>query len=139
MITVVVCFNVLIALLCFYIAFRAWKLRQTLGKVADTLLTVERKAHSLLYGAPEAIVKGQCGVNYLRLQYQQLEPQLQQARQAIAMLSLGNKILRRRSVLRRQAQAKSANGTMGHRRKRGQNKGGRATTDLGKPPLIGLE
>ena len=126
MITVVVCFNVLIALLCFYVAFKVWKFRQTLGKVADTLLSVERKAHSLLYGAPDAIIKGQLGANYLRSQYQQLEPQLQQVRQALAMLSLGNKVLRRRSALRRQAKTKPVNLAVESQEKWSQDRGGRA-------------
>ena len=125
MIAVVVCFNVLIALLCFYVAFKVWKFRQTLGKVADTLLSVERKAHSLLYGAPDAIMKGQSGANYLRSQYQQLEPQLQQVRQALAMLSLGNKVLRRRSVSQRR-KAKPINLAMGHQGKGSRDKGGQA-------------
>jgi len=111
MIVVVVIFNVLIAFLCFYVAFRVWKLRQTLGQVADTLLSVERKAHALLYGSPDAILKGQIGLHQLRSKYQQLEPQLQRARQALALLSLGKKVWRQKSTVSRRHRTNSVDRT----------------------------
>ena len=124
MIAVVVIFNVLIAFLCFYVAFRVWKLRQTLGQVADTLLSVERKAHALLYGVPDAILKGQLGIDQLRSKYQQLEPQLQRARQALALLSLGKKVWRQQSTVSRRHRSNPVDRTVFSRSNRHRRQGG---------------
>lgn len=95
MVTIVIAINLLIALLCLYVAWRIWKLRLILARVADTLLAAERSTHAVLYGAPKAITKGQKGVYQLRQRYQQLEPQLQKAQQALALLSFGQTLWQR--------------------------------------------
>lgn len=95
MLATVVVINVLLAIGCFYIAWRVWKLRLALSKAADALIAAELSTHKVLSGAPEAILRGQMGSRQLRQSYQQLEPKFRQARQAIALLSLGNTILSR--------------------------------------------
>ncbi|KAM3091066.1 hypothetical protein ACKFKG_27035 [Phormidesmis sp. 146-35] len=98
MLVTVVVINVLLAIGCFYTAWRVWKLRLALSKAADALIAAELSTHKVLSGAPEAILKGQMGSRQLRQSYQQLEPKFQQARQALALLSLGSRVLNRRSL-----------------------------------------
>ncbi len=97
MLQAVVVTNFFLSLVCLFVAWKIWQLRRTLAQVADTLLSVERNTHNILYGAPKAISQGQVGTAQLRKHYQQLEPQLQRARQSLALLSLGLGLWQRRS------------------------------------------
>jgi hypothetical protein len=97
MVTVVVILNLLIALLCLFAAWQIWRLRRILAKVADTLTVAERKTHVVLYGAPDAITRGQMGIYQLRRTYQQLQPQLQRLQQVLGLLSLGQRVWLKRS------------------------------------------
>lgn len=99
MLTIVLIINAVMALLCLLVAWQVWKLRRILGQVADSLISVERSTHNVLYGAPSAIAKGQTGVHSLRGQLRQLEPQLQRVQQVLGLLSLGQTAWRRRSRL----------------------------------------
>ncbi len=92
MLTFVFICNLLIALVNLYIAWRIWQLRRMLAKVAETLTSVERRIHSVLYPAPEVIVKGKKGTYSLRERYRKLELQLQKVEQILLILSLGSKI-----------------------------------------------
>lgn len=94
MVTVVVAFNVLISLLCLYVAWQVWNLRRVLGAAADVLTDVERSTYEVLHGAPDAIKLGQTGTHGLRESYQQLELQLQKVQQVLMLLGLGQRILR---------------------------------------------
>jgi len=98
MLTVVLVFNLLVALICLYAALQVWRLRLSLAKVTDTLESIERSTHEVLDGAPEAIVKGQMGVYQLRQKYQQIGPQLQQVQKALALLSVGQFVWQQRSL-----------------------------------------
>jgi len=95
-VTFVLVGNVLIALVCLFVAWRLWQLKLKLVQVNETLLSVEQAVHNVLYGAPEAITKGQSGISQLRQQYQKLEVQLQRMQQAIALLGLGQTLWRQR-------------------------------------------
>ncbi len=96
MIMTVVVINLLLALFCFYLAWKVWQFRRAIAKAANTLLIAERNTHHGLHGAPDAILKGQIGTSQLRQRYQQLEPHYQKARQALALLSLGQTVWRQR-------------------------------------------
>lgn len=89
MLTAILIANAIIALLCMLVTWRLWSLRLVFRQVADTLISVEKSTHAVLYNAPDAIYQGQIGVHQLREQYQQLEPKLRQARQLLMLLSLG--------------------------------------------------
>lgn len=97
MLTVVLVLNVLIALLCLYVAWQVWKLQRVLAKVADTLISVERRTYAVLHGAPEAIASGKRNTRKLRQQYRELETQLQRATQVLGLLSLGQRAWQMRS------------------------------------------
>lgn len=99
MLTVVVVLNVLISLVCLFVAWQVWNLRRVLGAAADAILLAERNTYNVLHGAPEAITQGQMGVGEARESYQQLELQLQKVQQVVTLLSLVQRVwrLRRRS------------------------------------------
>lgn len=94
MITLVVTLNFLIAVIFLFAAWKVWKLRKTLAKVADTLVSIERSTHAILNGAPEAILKGQGGASLARQKYQQLEPQMRRVQQVMSLLKLGQGVWR---------------------------------------------
>lgn len=83
---VVVGFNVLISLLCLYVAWRLWKLRRALAAAAKAIASAERSTYNVLHGAPRAIYRGQTGVYGLSERYGHLELQLQRVRQVLALL-----------------------------------------------------
>ena len=86
-ITVIV-INLGISLLCLFVAWKIWQLRKTFSQVADTLINAERQTHNVLYGAPNAIIKGQQGTRKLRTQYGRLSEQLAKVRQLLAVATL---------------------------------------------------
>lgn len=105
MVTVVVGLNVLISLLCLYVAWRLWKLRRALAAATRAITSAERSTYKVLHGAPRAIYRGQSGVQGLSERYSQLELQLQRVRQVLALLGLlqriGSSTFQRRDRLSR--------------------------------------
>ena len=99
MLTVVLVCNVLLGLLCCYGAWQLWRLKRRLARAADTLLSFDRAVHRVLSRAPAAIDKGHAGIHQLREHYQGLEPQLQRAQQALALLSLGQTLWQQRAFV----------------------------------------
>jgi hypothetical protein len=89
MVTVVLVLNGLLALLCLYVAWQIYCWRSILANVADTLTAAERSTQRVLHSAPPAIATGQVGSAHLRQQYRLLTLQLQQVRQILALLGLG--------------------------------------------------
>ena len=84
--------NCVIGLMCLFVAWRLWRLKRQFARIADTLITVEQKVHQVLYPAPRFIYMGQKGSHSLRLQLQQLEPQVQRAQQVIGLMNLGRRL-----------------------------------------------
>ncbi|NJP09868.1 MAG: hypothetical protein HC866_10595 [Leptolyngbyaceae cyanobacterium RU_5_1] len=100
MVIFVVITNVLIGLVCLFIAWKVGQFRRTLARATDTLLSVEQAIHHVLYPAPDAIRKGQVGTNQLRQRYQQLGLQLERVQRILSLLSLGQILWRRRGGMR---------------------------------------
>ena len=94
MLQIVVGINILISVLCLYVAWRVWTLRRALAITADVVASFERSTYLTLHGAPQAIYNGQLGVRGLRERYQQLDRQLQQVQQVLTVLTLLQGILR---------------------------------------------
>ncbi|MGB3136266.1 MAG: hypothetical protein WBG38_13665 [Nodosilinea sp.] len=90
MIAVAVGLNLVIALFCFYVAWRLWRLSKTLGTVADALANWERNAHNILNPAviPPAILRGQTGTTLLRQSYGLLQFRLQRLEQVMGVVGL---------------------------------------------------
>lgn len=90
MIAVAISLNLGIALFCFYVAWRLWRLTHSLGAVADALVNWERNTHNTLDSTviPPAILLGQSGTARLRGSYGQLSRQLSRLQQVMALVSL---------------------------------------------------
>ncbi len=95
MVIVVVVINLALALMLLYGAWRVRKLRQPLGRIADIISRFERSIHRVLQAAPNAILKGQLGIQLLGQKRSQLEPQLQRVRLVLTLLGLGQQVWRR--------------------------------------------
>lgn len=98
MLTVVLVMNGLIGLVCLFVAWRLWRLKNQLSRTADTLISVERSVHRVLHGAPAYITRGQSSTHRLRHKLQQLELQLQRIQQVMALLSVGQMLWQRRFI-----------------------------------------
>lgn len=92
MLIAVVVLNFSLALFGLYVAWQAWRLGRGLRQVADSLTAAERSVNQTLYGAPVAIARGQTHLHQLRQQLQQIGPQVQRLRQAIALVSLAQSL-----------------------------------------------
>lgn len=90
MIAVAVSLNLVIALFCFYVAWRLWRLSKTLGAVADALMNWDRSANNILdpIVVPPAILLGQSGTASLRQRYSLLQLQRQRLGQLMAVVGL---------------------------------------------------
>lgn len=93
MLVIVVVFNVLLSLLCLYVAWQIWNIRRALTVTAEVVSLFERNTYNVLHGAPEAISQGQLGVKGLRGSYQNLETQVQQLQRVLVLLGLIQRIL----------------------------------------------
>ncbi|NJN21817.1 MAG: hypothetical protein HC812_12355 [Leptolyngbya sp. RL_3_1] len=102
MITLVICINIAIALLCGYLAWQVWQVRQTLTEVADAVLEWEHNTHATLDPAitPATILQSRQGIAQTRQSYAQLQHQVQQLQRLIALIGGGVQVLQ--SFRRRQ-------------------------------------
>jgi len=93
MLTIIVVCNVTIALLLGMITWYIWCWRSTLGQIANTLGALEKSTYAVLLDAPDVIYRAQMGVYQLQelTNYQQLEFQLQQLKQALRLISWGQR------------------------------------------------
>lgn len=101
MIAVAVSLNLVIALFCFYVAWRLWRLSKTLGAVADALSNWDRNAQKILDPVviPPAILRGQSGTAFLRQNYALFQLQIQRLEQVmgvVGLLPMANRWLRGR-------------------------------------------
>jgi len=88
-------FNLALALMLLYAAYRVRRLQRSIGRVADNILKYDRSTYAVLHRAPKDIYKGQIGIDRLRHKSQQLQPQIQRVRQVLTLLRLGQQIWRR--------------------------------------------
>ena len=101
MLSAVVIINLLISLVCFYIAAKVWKIGRTIARFEIRIAAIERCSSNVLSTSPDFLGKRQQGVRQLRWRYQQLELQLQQVQQLLGLLGLGRMLWRRRDRLLR--------------------------------------
>ncbi|MEP6515539.1 hypothetical protein [Microcoleus vaginatus] len=97
MLNAVVIINILISVVCFYIAARVWKIRRTIARLEMRLAAMERTSSKVLSTSPDFLGKRQQGTRQLRRRYQQLELQLQQVQQLLGLLGLGRMLWSRRA------------------------------------------
>lgn len=95
MVTIVVIFNLIIALLLLYIARRVWLIRQKLRRINNKLIAIERSTQVALSGIPNAIYQGQMGIYYLRQRNEPLQVQIQRMKQVLSLLAIGQQTWQR--------------------------------------------
>ncbi|MFQ4142138.1 hypothetical protein [Chlorogloeopsis sp. ULAP02] len=95
MVQIVVVINMLISAILLYIAWRVWRLRLRCTRITNWFILAERRSHAVLRNAPEAIYISQYQIQNLRQTNQVLEIQLQQLRQIVSLLVVGQRIWRR--------------------------------------------
>jgi len=91
MVTVVVAINILISLMLLYVAWQVWQLKKRIALLSDRLQSYERCSHNLLYKAPENIYLCQQNILNLRQSNQSFQIQIQQMRQIVSLLLLGQR------------------------------------------------
>ncbi|MEG4109796.1 hypothetical protein [Microcoleus sp. S13_C5] len=96
MLNAVVIINILISLVCFYIAAKVWKIRRTIARLEIRIAAIERCSSNVLSTSPDFLGKRQQGTRQLRRRYQQLELQLEQVQQLLGLLGLGRMLWSRR-------------------------------------------
>lgn len=89
MLIVIIATNLLISLACFYVARLMWRYRLVIEGLERRILNMERQTHSVLSVAPQFVMTGQRGSELLRQRYDQLQGQLRQLEQGVALVSLG--------------------------------------------------
>ncbi|MEG3924397.1 hypothetical protein [Microcoleus sp. T3_D1] len=92
----VVIINLMISLVCFYIAAKVGKIRRTIARLELRIAAMERCSSNVLSTSPGFLGKRQQGTRQLRGRYQQLELQLQQVQQLLGLLGLGRMLWSRR-------------------------------------------
>jgi len=96
MLTAVVIINLMISVVCFYIAARVWKIRRTIARFEVRIAAIGRCSSHVLGKSPNFLAKRQQSAHQLRRNYQQLESQLQQVQQLLGLLGLGRTLWLRR-------------------------------------------
>ncbi|OLP16108.1 hypothetical protein BST81_23065 [Leptolyngbya sp. 'hensonii'] len=86
MITAIIATNVVIALACFYLAWKIWQMKGFLARAANRLTAYERATRRGLAVSPPAILWAQRGTYQLRQRYRGLEPQVEKLRQVLLLL-----------------------------------------------------
>lgn len=95
MVTIVVIFNLIIALVLLYVAGRVWLLRQKLKRINNTLIALERSTQAALVGTPNAIYQGQTGIYQLKERNEPLQLQIQRMKQVLSLLAIGQQVWQR--------------------------------------------
>lgn len=97
LVTAVVSFNCLLALLCLGTAWRLWRLGQTLRQLRWMLGDLAQQTEAALGGTRDALVAGQQGAMRLQWRYRRVNRQLQQLRQVLLLAGWLQGWARRRS------------------------------------------
>jgi len=101
MVVGVIIINVVISMICLYLAAKLWKIGKKVDKAANAILRADRGTYNVLHKAPRAIAKGETGTRNLRQKYQKLQKQVQTMRQLLLVVNfLGKFTLRRVSKTR---------------------------------------
>ncbi|MCC5640370.1 hypothetical protein LC593_31965 [Nostoc sp. CHAB 5844] len=91
MVTLVVIINTLISLLLFYIAWQVWQLKRRIAFITDRLTAYEQCSQTLLSQTPQNLDISQQNIRNLRLRNQSLQFKIQQIRQIVSLLLLGQR------------------------------------------------
>ncbi|NER36895.1 MAG: hypothetical protein F6J93_23480 [Oscillatoria sp. SIO1A7] len=89
----VIIINVLISVICCYLAWKLWQIGQQVENAARAVLNAERVTYDVLHPSPDAIAPATIGIRNLRQQYQKLEEQLDRIERLLAIANILAKIL----------------------------------------------
>lgn len=92
----VVIINVLISLVCFYIAAKVWQVQRIIERFESRIIAINRCTSNVLIKSPNFLAKRQQAARQLRRNYLELELQLQQVQQLLGLLGLGRRFWRSR-------------------------------------------
>ncbi len=95
MLITVIIINLLISGLCLYLARKIWQFTLMINRLDKRLILMERNTRFVLERAPNFVDSGQRGSDQLRQNYYQLQRQLEQLNQAMALVSLAVRWLHR--------------------------------------------
>lgn len=98
MVSFVIITNVVLGLICLYLAQTLWALKLKLTKIAGSTLGVEQYFYRLLYSAPAKLDKTTVSVNKARSGYQGLEQKLQKIQKFVALINLGQSFWRQQGI-----------------------------------------
>ncbi|MCV3215350.1 hypothetical protein OGM63_17835 [Plectonema radiosum NIES-515] len=92
MVSIVVIINTLISLILLDIARRVWKVKQRLANITNRLTAAERWTYAVLDKAPANIYRRQQNIHNLRQANQSIQIQVEQVRQILSLLLVGQQI-----------------------------------------------
>lgn len=92
MVSIVVMINTFISLILLYIARRVWKVKQRLANITNRLTAAERWTHAVLDNASANISRRQQNIYNLRQANQSIQIQVEQVRQILSLLLVGQQI-----------------------------------------------
>lgn len=95
MVVTVVVFNFALALALLYLAWRVRQLRRRIARVANVLTVCEQRTYAALHNVPDAINIGKQGIQQLRRGREPIQLQIQQVRQVLILLGIGQRVWRR--------------------------------------------
>ncbi|AMW30668.1 MULTISPECIES: hypothetical protein [Arthrospira] len=86
---IVVLMNVAIAMGCFYLARRTWRLHYKLERLERRILLLDRRVNTVLQQTTHVFEKQQVLSSNLKGRYLRLEIQIQQLQKILTLLNLG--------------------------------------------------
>jgi uncharacterized protein YoxC len=89
---VVIIINIVISVVLCYVALRVRRLKQRLARIADFFTAAELSCHVVLHKAPDVIYRSQQRIRNLSQRRQVLERQIQQVRQIMSLLAMGQRV-----------------------------------------------
>lgn len=95
MVTTVVIFNLIIALILLYVARQVWLIRKKLKRINNKLIAVERSTQVALSTTPNAIYQGQMSIYQLKQRNEPLQVQIQRMKQVLSLLVIGQQTWQR--------------------------------------------
>jgi hypothetical protein len=96
MIVTVICINVLISLVCLYVARRVWKLRRGLARIDRVLVRLEHRANMLLCRTRNFVERGNLTSSQLKQKYDLLQQKLQHLEKIVTIVRLTQLLLLRK-------------------------------------------
>ncbi|NJR20791.1 MAG: hypothetical protein HC786_00635 [Richelia sp. CSU_2_1] len=96
MLTAVVSINLLISLVCFYIAVKMRQFRRDILLFEKRIAALDRCCSNVLSQSPAFFAQRQQGARQLRGKYRQLTLQMQQIQQLLGLVGWGRKLWLRR-------------------------------------------